>query len=57
MDDNDEQWLSKTDHTTGWNEEFKSGTYRGMLYGLNLRDCPKQVIPLAKAIRCTAEHA
>ena len=41
MDDNDEPWLSQTDHKTGWNKEFKSGTYRGMLYGIVLRDYPK----------------
>ena len=34
MDDNDEPWLSETDHKTDWNKEFKSGTYRGMLYGI-----------------------
>ena len=34
MDDNDETWLSETDHRTGWNKEFKKGTYRGMLYGI-----------------------
>ena len=28
---------------------FQSGTYRGMLYGIVLRDYPKQVISLAKA--------
>ena len=49
MDDNDEPWLSETDHRTGWNKEFKSGTYRGMLYGIVLRDYPKQVVSLAKA--------
>ena len=42
MDDNDEPWLSETDHRTGWNKDFKSGTYRGMLYGIALRDYPKQ---------------
>ena len=49
MDDNDEPWLSETDHRTGWNKEFKIGTYRGMLYGIVLRDYPKQVVSLAKA--------
>ena len=49
MDDNDEPCLSETDYRTGWNKEFKSGTYRGMLYGLVLRDYPKQVVSLAKA--------
>ena len=49
MDDNDEPWLSETDHKTGWNKEFKSGTYRGMLYGIVLRDYPKQVASLSKA--------
>ena len=28
---------------------FQSGTYRGMLYGIVLRDYPKQVVSLAKA--------
>ena len=40
---------SETDYRTGWNTEFKSGTYRGMLYGLLLRDDPKQVVSLANA--------
>ena len=41
--------MIEADHRTGWNKEFKSGTYRGMLYGIVLRDYPKQVISLAKA--------
>ena len=49
MDDNGEPWLSETEHRTGWNKEFKSGTYRGMLYGIFLRDYPKQVVSLVKA--------
>ena len=49
MDDNEEPWLSQTDHKTGWNKEIKSGTYRGMLYGIVLRDYPKQVASLSKA--------
>ena len=49
MDDNDEPWLRETDHRTGWNKEFNSRTYCGMLYGIVLRDYPKQVVSLAKA--------
>ena len=49
MDDNDEPWLSETDHRTGWNKEFKSGTYSSMLCGFVSRDYPTQVVPLAKA--------
>ena len=49
MDDNDEPWMTEADHRTGWNKPFKSGTYRGMLYGIVLRDYPKQVVSLAKA--------
>ena len=37
----DEPWASETDCT--------SGTCRGMLYGIVLRDYPKQVVSLAKA--------
>ena len=48
MDDTDEPWLSVTEHQTGWNKDFKSGTYRGMLYGIVLRDYPQQVESLAK---------
>ena len=33
VDDINEPWASDADHRTGWNKEFKSGTYRGMLYG------------------------
>ena len=44
MDDNDEPWASETDHRTGWNTSFRSGTYRGMLYGIVLRDQPKQLV-------------
>ena len=46
-DDNDEPWATEADHRTGWNKTFKSGTYRGMLYGLVSRDYPKQVVSLA----------
>ena len=49
MDDTDEPWTSETDHRTGWNKKVKSGTYRGMLYGIALRGYPKQVVSLAKA--------
>ena len=49
MDDNDEISATEADHKTGWNKTFKSGTYRGMLYGIVLRDYPKQVKPLAKS--------
>ena len=49
MDDNDEPWLSEADHRTGWNKEFKSGTYRRILYEIVLRVYPKQVVTLAKA--------
>ena len=49
MNDNNEPWATKVDHRTGWNKTFKSGTYRGMLCGIVLRDCPKQVVSLAKA--------
>ena len=49
MDDNDERRETKVDHRTGWNKELKNGTYRGMLYGIVLRDYPKQVVSLAKA--------
>ena len=49
VDDNDEPWLSDTDFRTGWNKEFKSGTYRGMLYRTVLRDYPQQVVSLATA--------
>ena len=49
MDDNDEPWATEADHRTGWSEEFKSGTHRGMLYGIVLRDYPKQVVSLATA--------
>ena len=40
MDDNDEIWATEADHRTGWNRTFKSGTYRGVLYGIVLRDYP-----------------
>ena len=46
MDDNDEPWATEADHR---NKTFKSGTYRGMLYGIVLHDYPKQVVSLAKA--------
>ena len=49
IDCNDEPWLSETDHKSGWNKEFKSGAYRGMLCGVVLRDYSKQVVSLAKA--------
>ena len=49
MDDNDEVWATEADHRTGWNKTFKGGTYRGMQYGVVLRDCPKQIVSLTKA--------
>ena len=42
-------WASETDHRTGCNKECKSGTCRGMLYGVVLREYPKQVVSLGKA--------
>ena len=48
MDDNDETLVSETDHGTVCNKEFKSGTYRGMLCGIVLRDYPEQVLSLSK---------
>ena len=49
MDDNDELWTIQADHRTGWNKTFKSGTYRGILYGAIFLDYPKQVVSLTKA--------
>ena len=49
MNDNDEPWATEADHRTSWNKTFKSGTYRGMLYEIVLRDYPKQVVTLTKA--------
>ena len=49
MDDSDEPWTTEADHRTGWNQTFKSGTNRGILYGIVLRDFPKQVVSLTKA--------
>ena len=49
MDEKDEIWTIEADHRTGWKNTFKSGTYRGMLYGVILRGCPKQVVSLTKA--------
>ena len=54
MDDNHESWLNETDHKSGWCTKFKSGTYRRMLYGVVLRDSPKQVVSLAKAKKVPA---
>ena len=47
--DNDEIWATEADRRTRWNKTFKSGTYRGMLYGIALRDYAKQVVSLTKA--------
>ena len=49
MDDNDEPRATEADHRTGWKKPVKSGTYGGMLYGIVLRDYPKQVVSLATA--------
>ena len=49
VNDNDEPWVTEADHRTGWNKTFKSGTYRGMLFGIVLSDYPKQVVSLTKA--------
>ena len=45
MDDNDEIWSTEADHRTGWNKTFS----RGLMYGVVLRDYPKQVVSLTKA--------
>ena len=47
--DDDEIWATEADHRTGWNKTFKSGTYSGMMYGIVLRDYPKQIVSLTKA--------
>ena len=49
VDNDDEQWLSETNCKSGWNTRFKSGTHRGMLYGVVLRDYPKYVVSLISA--------
>ena len=49
VDDNDEPWAIEADYRTGWNKTFRSGTYRGMLCGVVMRDYPKQFVSLAKA--------
>ena len=43
MDDNDEIWAIEAEHRTGWNKTFKSGTFRGMLKGVVLRDYPNKM--------------
>ena len=45
MNNNDELWLIETNYKSGWNTRFKNGTYRGMQYGIVLRDYPKKVEP------------
>ena len=49
MDDKHEPWATEADHWKGWNKTLKSGTCRGMLYGIVLCDYPKQVVSLARA--------
>ena len=49
MDDNDVMWATEPHQRTGWNKTFKSGAYRGVLYGIALCDYPKQVVSLNKA--------
>ena len=49
MDDIDEPWLSEADYRPGWNKECMSGTYRGLLHGIVLRDYTKQDASLAKS--------
>ena len=48
MNGNDEIWATEADHRKGWNTPFMSGTYRAMLFGIVLRDYPKQIVSLAK---------
>ena len=55
MDDNDEPCATEADHRAGWNKTFKIGTYRGMLYGIVLRDYLKQVVPLTRAKRASPQ--
>ena len=57
MDDNDEIWATEADHRTGWNETFRCGTYRGMLYGVVLRDYPRQVVFSDQSKERSYEHA
>ena len=56
MDDNDEPWLNETDHRTGWNKEFKSGTYRGMLYRIVLHHWPKQRVCRQTCVNFSLGH-
>ena len=44
-DYDDEPWSIETDYKSGWDTRFKSGVYRGMPYGVVLRDYPKKVEP------------
>ena len=55
MNDNGEPWATETDHRTGRNKEFKSETHRDMLYGIALRDYPKQAVALAK-VKSVPKH-
>ena len=56
-DDNDEPWLSETDQKSGWDKEFKSGPYRGMLYGIVLRRLSEASCITGQSKECAGEHA
>ena len=49
MDDNDEPWLSETDHKTGWDKKIQERNVLCMLYGIVVRNDPKQIVSLSKA--------
>ena len=49
MDDNNEKRATEADHRTGWNKTCKSGTYRGLMYRIVLRDYPKQIVSMTQA--------
>ena len=57
MDDNDEPWATEADHRTGWNKTFKSGSYRGMLYEIVLRDFSETSCITGQGRGCACKHA
>ena len=48
---------TEADHRTGWNKTFKSGTYRGMLYGVVFARLSETSCTIGQCKERFCEHA
>ena len=55
MGDDDDPSSREADHTHGWSKQFTTGSFRGMEWGIVLRDYPKKVLSIFKSTK-VPEH-